>query len=143
MRLVRYANVPSSIDRALRDAPADERVGAHPRRGPRRRGHDEVASDAKSGAILATIDKVGGVDEIWFNPGDSRFYVAARDMPGGPVMGVIDAKSNQWLQNVATNTNSHSLAVDPSNNHVFVPLQSGGPCGTQSANGCVAVYAQQ
>jgi len=103
----------------------------------------EIVIDGKTGAIIATIDKVGGVDEIWFNPGDSRYYVAARDMPNGPVMGVIDAKTNTWLQNVATNANSHSIAVDPSNNHAFVPLQSGSPCRNQSANGCIGVYAQQ
>jgi hypothetical protein len=99
--------------------------------------------DGSSGAILATINNVGGVDEIWYNPGDNRYYLAARDMPGGPVLGVIDAKTNLWLQNVPTNANSHSVAVDPSNNHAFVPLQAGAPCRTQSANGCIGVYAQQ
>lgn len=93
--------------------------------------------------IIAAIDKVGGVDEIWYNPGDNRYYLAARDMPGGPVMGVIDAATNQWLVNVTTNSNSHSIAVDSNNNHAFVPLQSGGICGTQSSNGCIGVYAQQ
>ena len=90
-----------------------------------------------------TVDKVGGVDEIWYNPGDNRYYLAARDMPGGPVMGVIDATTNQWLVNVTTNSNSHSIAVDSNTNHVFVPLQSGGICGTQSSNGCIGVFAQQ
>ncbi len=104
---------------------------------------NEYVIDGTSGAILATITNVGGVDETWYNPGDNRYYLAARDMPAGPVMGVIDAKTNQWLQNVATNANSHSIAVDPSNNHAFVPLQSGAPCTTQSANGCIGVYAQQ
>jgi hypothetical protein len=64
-------------------------------------------------------------------------------MPNGPVLGVIDAGTNTWLVNVPTNNNSHSVAVDPSNNHVFVPLQSGGICTTQSSNGCIGVYAQQ
>ncbi len=104
---------------------------------------NEYVIDGTSGKILATITTVGGVDETWYNPGDNRYYLAARDMPAGPVMGVIDAKTNQWLQNVPTNANSHSIAVDPSNNHVFVPLQSGAPCTTQSANGCIGVYAQQ
>lgn len=104
---------------------------------------NEYVIDGSSGTILATIDKVGGVDEIWFNPGDQRYYLAARDMPTGPVLGVIDAKTNQWLMNAPTNANSHSVAVDPSNNHVFVPMQSGGTCGTQSQNGCIAVYARQ
>ncbi|MGD0470095.1 MAG: hypothetical protein ABSA54_17080 [Terriglobales bacterium] len=89
------------------------------------------------------ITNVGGVDEIWYNPGDNKYYLAARDMPNGPVMGVIDAADNFWLANVTTGANSHSIAVDPSTNHAFVPLQAGGQCTTQSSNGCVGVYAQQ
>jgi hypothetical protein len=104
---------------------------------------NEYVIDGTSGKILATITTVGGVDETWYNPTDNRYYLAARDMPTGPVLGVIDAKTNQWLQNVPTNANSHSVAVDSGNNHVFVPMQSGGPCGTQSSNGCIGVFAQQ
>jgi hypothetical protein len=104
---------------------------------------NEYVIDGTHGTILATITTVGGVDEAWFNAGDQRWYLAARDMPGGPVLGVIDSKTNTWLQNVTTNSNSHSIAVDPSNNHVFVPMQAGGICTTQSANGCIAVFARQ
>jgi hypothetical protein len=104
---------------------------------------NEYIIDGTSGAILATINNVGGVDETWYNAGDNRYYLAARDMPTGPVMGVIDAKTRQWLVNVNTGSNSHSISADPGNNHVFVPLQAGPLCTTQSANGCVGVYAQQ
>jgi hypothetical protein len=104
---------------------------------------NEYVIDGTSGAIIATIMNVGGVDETWYDPNDQRYYLAARDMPTGPVLGVIDAKTNQWLQNVNTNSNSHSVAVDSSINHIFVPMQSGGPCGTQSSNGCIGVFAQQ
>jgi hypothetical protein len=96
-----------------------------------------------NGTNCLEITNVGGVDETWYNPGDNRYYLAARDMPNGPVMGVIDAKTNLWLENVTTNTNSHSIAVDPTTNHAFVPLQSGGICTTQSGNGCMGVYAEQ
>jgi len=99
--------------------------------------------DGTSGAIISEITNVGGVDEVWYNSGDNRYYVAARDMPNGPVMGVIDAKTNTWLQNVTTNSNSHSIAVDSGNNHAFVPLQAGGICTSQSSNGCIGVYAEQ
>jgi hypothetical protein len=99
--------------------------------------------DGTSGNILATITNVGGVDEVWYNSGDNRYYLAARDMPNGAVLGVIDAKTRTWLVNVTTNSNSHSISVDSGNNHVFVPLQAGTICTTQSANGCVGVYAQQ
>jgi hypothetical protein len=104
---------------------------------------NEYVINGTSGSIIATINNVGGVDEVWYNPGDNRYYVAARDMPNGPVMGVIDAGTNLWLQNVSTNTNSHSIAVDSSTNHAFVPMQAGGICTTQSSNGCVAVFAEQ
>jgi len=104
---------------------------------------NEYIIDGSAGTILANITNVGGVDEVWYNPGDSRYYVAARDMPNGPVLGVIDAVKMLWLQNVATNTNSHSVAVDPVTNHAFVPMQAGGPCGTQSSNGCIGVFSEQ
>lgn len=99
--------------------------------------------DGTSGAFIATITNVGGVDETWYNPGDNRYYLAARDMPNGPVLGVIDAKTNEWLENVSTGSNSHSVSVDSTNNHVFVPTQAGALCTTQSSNGCVAVYAER
>jgi hypothetical protein len=89
------------------------------------------------------INNVGGVDETWYNPGDNKYYLAARDMPNGAVMGVIDAGTNQWLANVPTGSNAHSISVDPSTNHAFVPLQAGAGCTTQSSNGCVGVYAEQ
>ena len=104
---------------------------------------NEYVINGTTGAIIANIPFVGGVDEIWFNPGDNKYYVAARDMPNGPVLGIIDATKNLWLQNVATNANSHSVAVDPNTNHALVPMQSGGPCGTQSSNGCIGVFAPQ
>jgi len=96
-----------------------------------------------TGAIISTINFVGGVDQGWFNPGDSKYYLAARDMLPGPVLGVIDARSRQWLQNVPTNGNAHSVAADPINNHIFVPLPAGGNCQSQALDGCVGVYASQ
>jgi len=82
-----------------------------------------IILDIRTGAILTNITQVGGADEVWFNKGDNRFYVAARDNPSGPELGVIDAVSNTWLQNVTTAFNAHSVAADRKNNHVFVPLR--------------------
>jgi len=104
---------------------------------------NEYIIDGTSGKILTEITNVGGVDETWYNPGDNKYYLAARDMPNGPVLGVIDAGTNTWLENVTTNSNSHSIAVDSSNNHAFVPMQAGGICTTQSSNGCIGVMGEQ
>jgi hypothetical protein len=96
-----------------------------------------------TGAILATINFVGGADQGWYNPGDNKYYLASRDMIPSPVLGVIDAGSRKWLQNVPTNGNAHSVAADLHNNHVFVPLPAGGNCQSQAPDGCVGVYASQ
>jgi len=103
-----------------------------------------VIINGSTGQVLTTINNVGFVDETWYNPGDNNYYLAARDMPSGPVLGVINAGTRQWLQNVTTNGNAHSVAADPINNHIFVPLPSGGSnCETIAADGCVGVYAAQ
>jgi hypothetical protein len=103
-----------------------------------------IIINGTTGEVLATINNVGFVDETWYNPGDNNYYLAARDMPTGPVLGVINAGTRLWLQNVPTNGNAHSVAVDPINNHIFVPLPAGGPnCETAQTDGCVGVYASQ
>ena len=89
------------------------------------------------------INNVGGVDETWYNPGDNKYYLAARDMLPSAVMGVIDAGTNQWLFNLPTGSNAHSVSVDPKTNHAFVPLQAGAVCTTLSSYGCVGVAAEQ
>ena len=101
-----------------------------------------VIIDGTTGAVLTTINNIGFVDETWYNPGDNNYYLGARDMHTGPVLGVINAGTRLWLENVPTNGNAHSVAADPINNHIYVPLPSGGTnCETIAADGCVGVYA--
>jgi hypothetical protein len=77
-----------------------------------------VVFSAKTGAILAEIAGAGG-DEIWYNSGDNRVYFGAQPMP------VVDAES---LSIVATinDGNTHSVAADSENNHIFVPVNGVG-----------------
>jgi hypothetical protein len=96
-----------------------------------------------TGAILATINDVGGVDESWYNPGDNRYYLGARDNLPLPVLGVIDAGTRLWLQNVTTQGNTHSVAADSVLNKIYVPLPAGAMCRSQQIDGCVGVYAKE
>jgi len=115
-------------------------------------GHDgrqfapaTIIMNGNTGQILQTLNQIGGVDEAWYNPGDNRYYLAARDMPyPGPQLGVIDAGTRQWLQNIPTNGNAHSVAADSKFNKIYVPLPSGSAnCQTQQLDGCVGIYARQ
>jgi hypothetical protein len=107
--------------------------------------------DAKTGNIVQMVKGVSGSDEVWFNAGDGRYYLAARNQPGGPVLGVIDAKSKTLVQVVPTiNTpgkafvfpagTSHSLAANSNDNNVFVPLPANNVFPA-CLNGCIGVFA--
>ncbi|HTW84587.1 MAG TPA: hypothetical protein VMD91_11000 [Candidatus Sulfotelmatobacter sp.] len=104
---------------------------------------------ATTGAVLASITGVGGSDEAAYDPKLNRFYVAARDMTANgisqtgsatatftPVLGIIDASSFAWIANVPTGKGSHSVAVDPANGYVYVPV----PPTTSSAGGIDVFY---
>ena len=68
------------------------------------------------------FEEVGGSDQVWYNPGDGRYFLAARGMTGGAVLGVIDAASLSWVANLPTSPDSHSVAADEVRNLIFVPL---------------------
>ncbi|HEX2711253.1 MAG TPA: hypothetical protein VHM88_03385 [Candidatus Acidoferrales bacterium] len=103
----------------------------------------EIIINGNTGKVITVITQVGGVDQAAYNSTDNRYYVAARDMPRGAVLGVIDAGTNTWLQNVPTGSNAHSVAADPTTNHIFVPLQPAPSCRAFAVFGCIAVYAAQ
>ncbi|HLZ70357.1 MAG TPA: cytochrome C nitrite reductase [Dehalococcoidia bacterium] len=92
-------------------------------------GRSEII-DIGSGSIVATITQIGGSDEVWYNPGDNRYYLAASGATSDgtskgrstPTLGVIDAATNTWLMNVPTVGAAHSVAADPATNAVYVPI---------------------
>ncbi|HLX59476.1 MAG TPA: hypothetical protein VKR83_20855 [Ktedonobacteraceae bacterium] len=83
-------------------------------------GHPVIIS-ALSGQVEATILQTSGCDEVWYNRGDQRFYLAAFTNPSGPQLSVVDAETGAWVENVPTVKKAHSVAVDPLTNHIFVP----------------------
>ncbi len=94
-----------------------------------------VIVDKTNGAVLADFSNVGGSDEVWFNPGDNRYYLAesARQM-----LGVIDAATMTGYE-VESGLGAHSVAADQTTNHIFVPINALDPaCG--GVNGCIAVF---
>jgi hypothetical protein len=112
---------------------------------------ESVIMDARNGSIDRRVQGVTGSDEVWYNPGDNRYYLAARNQPSGsagvdqfsPVLGIVDARTMTLDQVAPTVTqgrgSAHSVAVDPHNNHALVPFAVNNvvhDCHT----GCIAVY---
>jgi hypothetical protein len=85
--------------------------------------------NARNGHVDAKIDQVSGSDEVWFDPGSNRYYLAGETMTsngrstGYPtaLLGVISA-SDDWLGNFPTAPSAHSVAVNPVNSHVLAPI---------------------
>ena len=109
-----------------------------------------VIMDANTGSIKRVVRGVSGSDEVWFNSGDGQYYLSATDQPGGPVLGVIDARSRRLAQVVPTlnvegeafvfpRGSAHSVTANPYNNQVFVPLPANNVF-PNCLNGCIAVY---
>jgi DNA-binding beta-propeller fold protein YncE len=108
--------------------------------------------NALNGHTLNAIPQIQGADEVWYNSGDGRFYAASNTAPN-PVLGVIDAETNAFLQTSPSGSSAHSVAAFRETNHVFVPV--GIPSATiptdtcaamfgfPAKTGCIAVYAHQ
>jgi hypothetical protein len=91
--------------------------------------------DSTNGAVLADLPETGGSDDVSYNLGDGRYYLAES---GPQHLGVIDGISMHVVDNAETGIHARSVAVDPSLNHVFVPVAAGDPA---CPNGCIAVFA--
>jgi len=98
-----------------------------------------VIMNAKTGKVVKRVPDIGAADMVAYNPKLGQYYTASRAMPGGPVLGVIDAKGGTLVQKIPVKGgNPHSVAVSNANNHIFGPAGSaGGGCG------CVLIYAPE
>jgi hypothetical protein len=83
-----------------------------------------VVLNASDGAIISRITQIGGGDEDWYNPGDGRFYFTSEDKSTPPVdsLGVVDAQSGMWLQNVPDPGGRQAVAF-AANNRIFTPVR--------------------
>jgi hypothetical protein len=109
--------------------------------GDRRRGVDYPPNrgvtdimNARTGHVVANLGQVSGSDEVWFDPRANRYYLAGETMTSNgtstgyptPVLGVVSARDNHWIGSFPTAPSAHSVAADPANGHVFVPIPSYG-----------------
>jgi hypothetical protein len=119
--------------------------------------HSTVIINEHSGAIVAVLQNESGADEVWFNEGDGQYFLA-RSSAFGPnqLLGVVDAFGHQEDQSVpiakSATINAHSVAVEPDDNQVYVPIPGANaafPAGASTVcssiggsdtQGCIAVF---
>jgi DNA-binding beta-propeller fold protein YncE len=92
---------------------------------------------AATGKLVGSLP-VGGSDEVWSDLKSGRYYLAAVANTGGPVLGVVDSRTNRWIGNLPTGPHAHSVAADPATGRVFVPIAAGS--APDCARGCIAVF---
>ena len=98
-----------------------------------------VILDPAGVGSLQFVNGISGGDQTAYDPTNDTFFEAARFQIGGPVLGVVDAKTLA-LQLLPIGTNDHSVAVDPITNEVFVATGATAAFPNCS-NGCIGVFA--
>jgi len=103
-----------------------------------------LLNPAGAGSIVKTFAGLGGTDELWYDPTLKLFYVTGNN--GTNTGRFFDVVSDDLLGGIIDQTvdlpdtaSAHSIAVDPLNGDVFVPL-AGGSGNTTCPLGCVAVF---
>jgi hypothetical protein len=83
-----------------------------------------------NGTLVTTISAISGSDELWYDPVTGNFYVTGVNAAGDRVIDVISDSTYAVLDSVdltalgADHVNAHSVAVDPLNGNIFVPLEA-------------------
>src|SRR5262249_54838843 len=77
-----------------------------------------VIMNAKTGAVVANVAGIGGADMVGYSAKNGQYYSGSANQPGGPVIGVIDAKTYALAQKIPiTGNGSSKVAADESNGH--------------------------
>jgi hypothetical protein len=137
MKLLRVATIEGCSPTGLHQGPGTHMlVGCGAGGGNSTMPPATVIWDFKTEKVVKVIKDVGGMDEVWFDPGTMHYYTASGGNKSGPVLGVIDAKTDTWIENVPTALGAHSVAADSKTKLVFVPLPANPAC----PKSCIGVY---
>jgi hypothetical protein len=113
--------------------------------------------DERNGNVIRVLANQGGNDEVWFNPGNSLYFLAEGQNAAGAQLGVassfpfIATLQDILVANVSVG-HAHSVAADPFSGEVYFPIPNNldgtgntvaNPCGANAAKGCVAIYESQ
>ena len=110
-------------------------------------GKGSVIIDERNGDLVRSLDGLNGSDEVWYNPGNNHYFLAESNHkidgnPVTPILGVVDQRPDTIGEDAdpATAAGSHSVAVDPVFNQVYVPGNKAATSICSSTNGCIAIF---
>jgi len=116
-------------------------------------GQGSVIINERNGDLVRSLNGLNGSDEVWYNPGNNHYFLAESNHkvfphsdpnPAVPILGVVDQRPDTIGEDAdpATVGGSHSVAVDPVSNQVYVPVNAGANalCGQNSTTGCIAIF---
>ncbi len=88
---------------------------------------NSVIINENSGVVIATLNNLGGADEVWFNEGDGHYFLALGSATAGHELGVVDANGHRpdATLSVTSVANPHSVAADPTTNFAYLPVTGG------------------
>lgn len=109
-----------------------------------------ILNPAGLGSIVTLIGSVSGTDELWYDPASGNYYVTGVAAGGDRVISIISDANYATLQTIdltllgAGKNNFHSVAVNPFNGEIFVPLNGTTAAFTDTLCplGCIAVFGQ-
>ena len=105
-------------------------------------GKGSVIIDERNGDLVRSLNGLNGSDEVWYNPGNNHYFLAESNHTGGAILGVVDQRPDTIGEDAspATAAGSHSVAVDPVFNQVYVPGNKAATSICPSGNGCIAIF---
>lgn len=106
-------------------------------------GTQTILFDPTGNGSIKSIPQVGGGDQVSFDTTRNLFFEATRFQPGGPVLGVIDGATGNWIENLPITFDDHSVAVDPVTGEAFVAFGASTAANPNPycAAGCIGVFA--
>jgi hypothetical protein len=111
-------------------------------------GKGSVIIDERNGDLVRSLDGLNGNDEVWYNAGNNHYFLAGSNHLTGnpptaaPILGVVDQRPDTIGEDAspATAAGSHSVAVDPVFNQIYVPGNKAATSICSSTNGCIAIF---
>src|SRR5579871_5886775 len=90
--------------------------------------------DPRTGKPGKPIPQVGDTDEVWYDPASNAYYFAHTSegeteisAAKGGAVGIVNAATEEFVRDIPfAGAGVHSVAVNPKNGHIFVPVYAKG-----------------